>query len=395
MMRVAGRDVKGFAKGIKTTGYGELLTNSKREKNQIIGDFDEPYDEGYVGNIMVSGLEVFDKIGVSSNIQDAKLGTTGTFVAFTNRVVKYVEGYNSDEVWTYTGWLGNRIDMIRLDYQDNVIIVGSRNNNERLIEKIDGLTGLLLWRNHDIKRAGVEANDAVVDSVGDVYVSGRLDPNDPLKGEVVKYSSVTGVIIWKYVHTVTVQTLKWHLAIDKDNYVYLSYSTAVVKLNQTLANTTTPPVVVWNYPRVRTDAFTTNLFINVDLDGFIYRIEHTYAWNFGAPIRTVLLVKIDQNGGSPLIVWERVLIANSLIDITNVNDRIYLDEDGIIYHNRMGKSHDSNTDYWGGTPPITITDVRDGFVLGFKKILGYNNDTRYEVYKTGKDLKENYLKGVK
>lgn len=394
MMRMAGRDTKGLAKAIKTTQEGNIVTEPKKTARQFIGEFKEPYDEGYVGNIAVSGLEIYEKIDVSDEVVDVKLGLTGIYIAYKNKIEKYVEGDTSTPVWTYDVPATNIISMIALDYEDNVIWTGNR-NNERVIEKIDGSNGVRDWRFHDITRSNVYALDCFVDKSGHVYVTGRHNASDPYKGELVKHDSQTGEIIWTYIHTSTSQTLQWYGTIDIDNHLYLSYNQGIVKLDQSLANSNNPPSVVWYVNRRIADAGGANMFLKVDIDGFIYRVENDYNWNYGEPSRDGHLVKLDQSEGEPVEVWKVIIPNPTNVGITNKYSKPFIDEDGSVYFNLKGKISDSKLEYWNDVPPFTITDTRSGFLVGFNKVRGYNGDLRYVIYKAGIDTVEYFQMGVR
>lgn len=394
MMRLAGRDSKGLAKAIKTTQEGNIVTEPKKTARQFIGEFKEPYDEGYVGNIAVSGLEIYEKIEVSDEVVDVKLGLTGIYIAYKYKIEKYVEGDTSTPVWTYDVPATNNIIMIVLDYEDNVIWTGER-NGERVIEKIDASNGVREWRFHDIHRGGVYAHSCFVDKSGDVYVTGRHNANDSNKGELVKHDSQSGDVLWTYIHTSPIGTISWYGTIDRDNYLYLSFNYGIVKLDQSLADDNTPPSVVWSVNRRIDDAHGNYMFITVDADGFIYRVENDYKWNAGNPSRDIFLVKLDQSEGEPVEVWSVVIPNPTDSGIADKYSKPYLDETGNIYFNQKGKIDSSKNDFWNDVPPFTITDTRSGFLVGFNKVRGYNGDLRYVVYKTGIDTVEYFKMGVK
>lgn len=394
MMRLAGRDSKGLAKAIKTTQKGNIVTEPKRTGRQFIGEFKEPYDEGYVGNIAVSGLEIYEKIEVSDEVVDVKLGLTGIYIAYTSRIEKYIEGDTSTPVWTYQLPVNNELRLMSVDYEDNVIWTGGR-NTERVIEKINSSSGVRDWRFHDNDRAGVVADDCFVDKHGDVYVTGRHNANDSNKGELVKHDSQSGDVLWTYIHTSPIGTISWYGTIDRDNYLYLSFNYGIVKLDQSLADDNTPPSVVWSVNRRIDDAHGSHMYITVDTDGFIYRVEHDFDWNFGSPTRDVHLVKLDQSEGEPVEVWSVVIPNPTNSTITDTHSKPYLDESGNLYFNHQGKIDSSKNDFWNDVPPFTITDTRSNFLVGFNKVRGYNGDSRYVVYKTGSDLVEYFQMGVK
>lgn len=384
-MRVAGRDDSGLAKGLKTSQDGELFVSSTGEKKEMIGDFKEPYDEGYVGNITVSGLEVFEKIEVSSIVTDAKLGKGGIYIASTTHLMKFSSHEPKEPLWTYTDFPGTQIKGIVLDYDDNVIVSGQNAPGHQITEKINGETGELIWRNVNNSSNYISANDILVDKNGDVYLSGNISSNEPLTGQIRKHSGVDGSVIWTYVHTTNSQTLQWYVTLDSNNFVYLSHREGITKLDQNTANVTTPPKPVWNYPLENVGANGGSLYINADVDGFLYRNEQTY--NGG--VRGYKLVKINQNNGNPQKLWEKEL---STLDIYS---QVFIGGDGMIYHNNLGKIGANGFEFWEKAPPFTITDARNGRLVGLKKTNGYNHDVKYEVYVTGVDLKARYKLGVK
>ena len=394
MMRLAGRDSKGLAKAIKTTQKGNIVTEPKKTARQFIGEFKEPYDEGYAGNIAVSGLEIYEKIEVSDEVVDVKLGLTGIYIAYKHKIEKYVEGDTSIPVWTYSVPAGDVLRMIALDYEDNVIWTGGR-NTERVIEKINTSNGVTDWRYHDNSRANVHAADCFVDKYGNVYVTGNNNPNVANTNEIVKYNGQTGEVAWTYIHENIGETWASYGTIDTEGYLYLSTVHDLMKLDQSLANANTPPTVVWSVDRTIPQAIGTYMFIKVDTNGFIYRVENGYHWNYGEPTRDAHLVKLDQSGGEPVDVWSVVIPNPTETQITNFHSKPYLDETGNIYFNLKGKIDSSKNDFWNDIPPFTITDTRMNYLVGFNKVRGYNGDSRYVVYKTGNDLVEYFQMGVK
>lgn len=393
MMRMAGRDSKGLAKGIKTTQEGNIVTEPKKTARQFIGEFKEPYDEGYVGNIAVSGLEIYEKIEVDADVRDAKIGKSGIFIANLMQVKKYDE--HGSLLWTYSDFSGNHINMIRVDYNDDIIISGSNNMGYQITEKISGKTGNFIWRNINNSSNYILSYDMLVDNSGDVYLSGNARSDEPLTGQVKKHSGLDGSVIWTYIYTAKTPTFIWYIALDSSKYLYLSYRDGVIKIDQSVANQTTPPTTVWEYTAPNIDAFGEHIFINVDVDGFIYRVEHDYKWNAGHPSRDVHLVKLDQSEGEPVEVWS-VIIPNQTNElITDRHSRPYLDETSNIYFSLKGKIDSSKNDFWNDVPPFTITDTRGNCLVGFNKVRGYNGDARYVVYKTGIDTVEYYQMGVK
>ena len=394
MMRLAGRDSKGLAKAIKTTQEGNIVTESKKTARQFIGEFKEPFDEGYVGNIVVSGLEIYEKIEVSDEVVDAKLGLTGIYIAYKFRIEKYIEGDTSTPVWTYNLPVTNDLLMIALDYEDNVIWTGRR-DRDQVIEKINSSNVTVEWRHHDTIRAGAIVTDLFIDKNGDVYAVNPHTANDQTKVEITKRNANTGVIVWVYVHTNPGQTLQVYGTIDSNGYLYLSTLFDFVKLDQSLANVSTPPAVVWSVSRRITDAYGEYMFVTVDVDGFIYRVENDYKWNAGSPARDVRLVKFNQSTGEPVVEWTVIVPNPTNMAITEAHSKPYLDDDGNVYFNLEGKIDSSKNNFWNGVPPITITDVRDNFLVGFNKVRGYNGDLRYVIYKTGINLEEYYQMGVR
>lgn len=389
MLRVAARGQDGTAKPLNVNRKGNLKVENVQKYHDLIGDFEEPYEQGYIGNVTVSGLEVFNKIELNSEIRDAKLGKSGIYVADAMRLFKYDTDHD-ELIWVYTGFNGTQIDFIFVDGNDDVFIIGqyltaANHPQYRHIEKINGTTGERIWRVVENYSNYIFANDAVVDVNGDIYVSGRYDGFKYNDGHVKKYSGVDGSVLWEFKYTAATQTLQWFVTLDRYGYVYLSHVNGIVKLNQKTANATVPPTVEWDYIYRHADAFGGNMYITVDFYGYIYRVERVYR-NLA---HGNIVVKLDASSGLPVKVWEK--------EIAQVDkfSRIFIDEHGALYQNTLGKLKSNGEALWGDAPPFAITDARDDVLLGFKATKGYNHETKYTLYKAGKNLKPNYVLGVK
>ncbi|OHX55282.1 hypothetical protein [Planococcus faecalis] len=287
MMRVAGRDGNGFAKSIKTNNQGELVVSEKNSSSpQLLGDFLEPYEDGYVGNVTVSGLGVYGNIDLESTVIDVKAGKDAVYVADTAKTVKKFGSSLDSNVplWTYANFMGEYSDVtitrIMVDKNDDVLIIGTNGAGHRMIEKVSGITGTVIWQTNYNLSNYVEIEDSFVDKNGDIYSigsSGTLDENRAML--LRKQSGVDGNLIWELKHVVQGVTNSFYMAIDNDDDLYVSHAYGIVKFDQSAANATTSPNVVWTYNVTHPNAYGNNLYIRLTNDGSIYRISQTYSAN--------------------------------------------------------------------------------------------------------------------
>lgn len=394
MMRVAGRDSQGSAKAFKTNSEGELVFSEKNSaSSHLLGNFIEPYEAGYVGNVMVSGLAVYGNMDLDSDVIDVKTGKDDIYVADNIKTVKKFGGSLESDVpiWTYTNFMNEytntKITRIMVDKNDDVILIGTNGAGHRMMEKISGKTGVRVWLNNYNNANYIESTDSFVDKNGDVYTLGAGGGTNATS-LLRKHAGTDGVLLWELKHVNPTATSAWHMTVDTNGYIYLSSFHGVVKFDQSLANTTTSPTIMWTYTKRYPDASGEFHYINIANDGSIYRIERTYY----AGVRAYRLVKLDQSSATttiePLEVWHVEYATNISIG------RVFIDSEDNIY-TMNGKTDPKKTDIWGGVTPFVITDIRDDFLYGFKSIKGYHNENTYRVLKTGIDLKPKTVLGVK
>ena len=392
MMRLAGRDGKGMAKAIKSNGKGELIINEKNTPTpSLLGNFVEPYESGYVGNVAVSGLEVFGKLSLLTEITSVKAGEDAIFVADASKKVKKFSGSFDDDVpmWIYSDFVGTTITAIALDGSGDVIISGTNTYGHRIIEKISGETGVFVWRNVYNRANYLSATDIFVDSNGNIYTVGSAGADSPNTVMLLrKHNGLDGALLWELAHTFTSPIWFNYLTLDCVGAIYVSNRVGLVKLDQSLASTAISPSVVWQYNKIHLDAYASELYINIDINGNIYRIEQTYT----AGVRGHKLVKIDQSLANltiePVVVWSK----NYPYSAATV--KIQLDSEGYTYTDN-GKTDSEGVDVWGSRTPLTMHDIRNDFLYGVRKTSGHNNELRYDVFKVGIDLKPKTCKGVK
>ena len=388
MMRVSGRALDGTAKAIKTDNEGALIVKdySSSEKSYI-GDFVEPYDPGYVGNVAISGLEVFGKINSGSfAIADLKSGRACVYVLRGNLTLQKFGKTLDDEtpIWVYSGFSGTDAKMIAVDKNDDVIISGENVMGHRIIEKISGQTGLLLWKNVYNSSNYLPATDIAVDKDGYVYSVGPAGSNStPYEKLLIKYNGSDGTVVWSHKYT-TVPGYYTGILIDKNGYIYTSneseYGFSILKLDQVGTNVVDPPTIMWTYTLTETNALlSATKKMALDKDGYLYVL----AIDFG-------VLKLDQSLAGettpPTVVWIK--------KYGKISGEPLLDTSGNLYTS-VGKLDKKGEDAWGGESPIAFHDLRDGYIFGVQEVLGYLPEINYNVLKIGLDLQLKGLKGVR
>ena len=387
MMRVSGRGLDGTAKAIKTDNEGALIVKdySSREKSYI-GDFVEPYDPGYVGNVAISGLEVFGKINSGSfAIADLKSGRACVYVLSGNLTLQKFAKTLDDEtpIWVYSGFSGTDAKMIAVDKNDDVIISGGNQMGHRIVEKISGQTGLRLWVKVNNSSNYLSATDIAVDKDGYVYSVGPAGSNSiPDKKLLVKHNGSDGAVVWSHNYT-TVQGFHAGIAIGKDGYIYTTnqstYGFSVLKLTQTEANAVTPPSIVWTFLLTEANPLLEGTRkIAVDKDDYLYVLAPDFC-----------ILKLDQSLSDaitpPTVVWTK--------KYEKINGNPLLDTSGNIYTS-VGKLDENGQDVWGGEAPIAFHDLRDDYIFGVHEVLGYLPEINYRIVKIGIDLQIKGYKGV-
>ena len=385
MMRVSGRGLDGTAKAIKTDNEGALIVKdySSREKSYI-GDFVEPYDQGYVGNVAVSGLEIFGKIkSGAAAITDLKSGKNCVYTLEGDLTLKKF-GKTLDEetpLWVYSGFSGIQAKMIVVDKNDDVIISGENAAGHRIIEKISGQTGLLLWKNVYNSANYLWATGIAVDKDGYVYTVGPAGatPNDKL---LRKHNGSDGAVVWSHNYS-TVPGFHVGIAIGKDGYIYTTnqstYGFSVLKLTQTEANAVTPPSVVWTFLLTEANPLLEGTRkIAIDKNDYLYVLAPDFC-----------ILKLDQSLSDaitpPTVVWTK--------KYEKINGNPLLDTSGNIYTS-VGKLDENGQDVWGGEAPIAFHDLRDDYIFGVHEVLGYLPEINYRIVKIGIDLQIKGYKGV-
>ena len=377
MLRIAGRGSDGLAKAVKTDDNGVIEVSVKNEVGEktkpIFGAFVEPYVDGYVGNVMVTGLEQQGKISTTISIVDVKVGTTGIYVLLSNKYLQKfdIAGNSNTPLWTYTGYTGTTVLGLAVDFEDNVIINGSSATGKRTITKVSGATGLSLWSAAQPTGNYTQSNHIATDKIGDVYSVGTGGP-DRTKGlYLLKYAKATGALLWSYLTPQTLNAGDW-VTIDNDGFVYYANRTTVQKLDQSLANITTPPTVVW------TLTTTDSRIVKVDAGNLVYT---------GGTRKE--LKKLDQSLANastpPVVLWTKLYTG----DITGA----FLDSSCNIYTNQ-GKLKSDGTELWGTALPATLSDLRDDYIYVTRFCLDYFNSLRYDVLKLSLDLKQKTYLGV-
>lgn len=388
MIRIAGRTNNGTAKALNLDNAGYLRTTSINER-QYLGDFVEPYDEGYVGNIALSGLEVFGKAEfVISDIVDIKTGKKGIYVLQNDGTLTKFDLHFNEKVWGYKNTDPN-IYHLRVDNNDDAIISSGSTTDWRIIEKIDGETGARIWRDVYNNANYVRPIDIFVDLKGDVYTIG-YNGSGPAEQKILlrKHSSLDGSLLWSMSYQDLGSGSDPYLFV-KSNDIYIASRHSIRKLNQSNADSLNPPTTLWMHAfEVFNRSFLTMLVIDNKDKAFIYQADNTSRF----------LVKLDlanANETKPPVIINKLTLDTNEHSVSNLTlTRPKLDVTGNVYI-EDGKFDENLVPIWGGKSPVTIYDLRDGYLYGCLKSPGRYGEPVFEVYKLGLDLQVKGYRGIK
>lgn len=385
MMRVAGRTSGGKARSLSLNNEGHLRAIVMNER-QYLGDFVEPYDIGYVGNVALSGLEVFGKVEFTqSAIIDVKAGKNAVFVLQQNKVLTKLNKQLDEVIWTYS--VAEEVSHLRVDTNDNPIVASNTGLGWRIVEKINGETGVITWRTVNSSANYIMVQDIFVDFEGNVYTIGKAN-GDNLSHTILftKQSGADGSVIWSYNYDDLHQLSRPYLAIQ-GNSIFVASRWSIRKIDQTFANITTPPTTEWAHPLEQyplNRAFNAQVILDNENTAYVYSADDTNYY----------LVKYDfsvVNVSTPPQEVHRLTLAANEESVTNY--RPQMDLSGNIYIAEGKFDGDLNT-IWHDEVPIVIHELHDGYLFGNSGLLGRYGESVFEVFKLGLDLQIKGYKGV-
>lgn len=139
-----------------------------------------------------------------------------------------LDGTNGDEIWTIQGGGSgstsfDSIGNVKVDSAGDIVGVGISGDEDAIdfsVVKFSGITGTILWEYLFVSSFTHDVPHSVdVDAQGDVYVAGGFDAQN-LQGAigetpvVLKLDGATGGVIWTYEGVATSRAVFWSVAVD-------------------------------------------------------------------------------------------------------------------------------------------------------------------------------------